>query len=50
MPTTATQTEFDSPVEAKQAEQALATRGASYRTKIVSTKKRGLRYIVEVFG
>jgi hypothetical protein len=37
-------------VEAKRVENELMARGASYRTRITSTRKRGLRYIVEVFG
>lgn len=49
-PTTATQIEFLGPLEAKQAETELATRGVSFRTRITNTKKRGLRYIVEVFS
>lgn len=46
----ATQLEFLGPVEAKQTEQELAERGLSYRTRIVSTKRRGLRYLVEIFA
>jgi hypothetical protein len=42
--------EFAGPLEAKQLEIDLMARGASYRTCITSTKRRGLVYVVEVFG
>lgn len=46
---TATQIEFSGPVEAQAAERELAQQGSSYRTRIVRTKRHGLRYLVEVF-
>jgi hypothetical protein len=45
-----TRLEFAGPLAAKALEVELRGQGASFRTWITSTKRRGLRYVVEVFG
>jgi hypothetical protein len=38
------------PLQARRLEQELATRGVSYMTQIVKTKREGLRYVIKLLS
>jgi hypothetical protein len=42
--------EVRSAAEAREIEKKLAEQGISYQTRIVKTKKKGLFYVIYVFG
>lgn len=41
---------FTTATEAKRAEDKLRAEGISFKTSIVKTRKRGLEYVVNLFG
>lgn len=42
--------ETTDPQQAKRFEQELASRGVSYMTQIVKTKREGLRYVIKILS
>lgn len=42
--------EVRSAAEAREIEKKLAVQGVSYQTRIVKTRKKGLVYVIYVFG